>query len=234
MLASGGYFIARNPERSETGIDFPQYNGEKNMGLAINILSKKIETGGKKESSDIDIPHDMNEMEYLDEDHMDADPLEGQDGSDDENLVQAEEWKNDSKNSTPKNVEKGNDNKASEKTNTNDSVSDTNLSDVEKGTVKQSYPVVIIKYACKKCTKICYTESGYHTHLFRAHHIRNVKKYPPQIIEGTTVNSADVHVSRFGVKEEMTFPCDECGQLFFNESSIRTFAHRASSPEDKN
>ena len=44
MLASGGYFIAHNPERSETGIDFPQYNGEKDMGSAINILSKKIET----------------------------------------------------------------------------------------------------------------------------------------------------------------------------------------------
>ena len=71
MLPSGGYFVTHNPERSETGIDFPQYNGEKDMGSAINILSKKIETGGKKETSDIDIPEDINEMEYLDEDHMD-------------------------------------------------------------------------------------------------------------------------------------------------------------------
>ena len=72
----------------------------------------------------------------------------------------------------------------------------------EKGTVKKSDPVVIIKYGCKKCTKICYTESGYHTHLFRAHHIHNVTNFPAQIIEGTMVNSAEVHVSRFGVKEE--------------------------------
>ena len=72
--------------------------------------------------------------------------------------------------------------------------------------------------------------------MFRAHRIRDVKNYPAQMIEGTTVNSADVHVSQFGVKEEPQFPCDECGQLFFHESSIQTHkdhAHkaRASSPE---
>ena len=236
MLASGGYFIAHNPERSETGIDFPQYNGEKDMGSAINILSKKIETGGKKETSDIDIPEDINEMEYLDEDHMDDDPLEGQDAIADEKLVQAEQWKNDSNKSTQNIVHKGVDSTGTEKTNSNDSVSDTNVVVGEKGTVKKSDPVVVIKYGCKKCTKICYTESGYHTHLFRAHRIRNVTNYPPQIIEGTMVNSAEVHVSQFGVKEEPQFPCDECGQLFFHESSIQTHkdhAHRvlASSPE---
>ena len=236
MLASGGYFVARNPERSETGINFPQYNSEKDMGSGINILSKKIETGGKKETSDIDIPQDMNEMEYLDEDHMDDDPWEGQDAIDDEKLVQTEEWKNDSNKSTQNIVHKGVDTKGSEKTNTNDSVSDTNVVVGEKGTVKKSDPVVIIKYRCKKCTKICYTESGYHTHLFRAHHICNVKNYPAQMIEGTMVNSANVHVSRFGVKEEPQFPCDKCGQLFFQESSIqphKDHAHRAraSSPE---
>ena len=95
-------FIARNPERSETGIDFPQYNSEKDMGSAINILSKKIETGGKKETSDIDIAEDINEIEYLDEDHIDDDPLEGQDAIDDKKLVQAEERKNDSNKSTQK------------------------------------------------------------------------------------------------------------------------------------
>ena len=45
-----------------------------------------------------------------------------------------------------------------------------------------------------------------------------------------------MHVSRFGVKEEPQFPCDECGQLFLHESSIQTHkdhTHRvqASSPE---
>ena len=236
MLASGGYFVTRNPERSETGIDFPQYNGEKDMRSGINILSKKIETGGKKETSDIDIPQDMNEMEYLDEDHMDDDLLEGQDAIDDEKLVQAEEQKNDSNKSTENIMHKGVDSKGSEKANTNYSVSDTNVVVGEKGTVKKSDPVVIIKYGCKKCTKICYTESGYHTHLFRAHRIHNVKNYPAQMIKGTMVNSADVHVSRFGVKEEPQIPCDECGQLFFHESSIQTHkdhAHKAreSSPE---
>ena len=236
MLTSGGYFVARNPERSDTGIDFPQYNGEKDMGSAINILSKKIETGGKKETSDIDIPENINEMEYLDEDHMDDDPLEGQDEIDDKKLVQAEERKNDSNKSTQNTMHKGVDSKGTEKTNSNDSVSDTNVVVGEKGTVKKSDPVVIIKYGCKKCTKICYTESGYHTHLFRAHHIRNVTNYPAQIIEGTMVNSADVHVSWFGVKEEPQFPCDECGQLFFHKSSIQTHKDDthivpASSPE---
>ena len=230
MLASGGYFITHNPERSETGIDFPQYNSEKDMGSAINILSKKIETGGKKETSNIDIPEDSNEMEYLDEDHMDDDPLEGQDAIDDEKLVQAEQRKNDSNKSTQNIVHKGVDSTGTEKTNSNDSVSDTNVVVGEKGTVKKSDPVVVIKYGCKKCTKICYTESGYHTHLFRAHRIHNVTNYPPQIIEGTMVNSAEVHVSRFGVKEEPQFPCDECRQLFFHESSIQTHrdhTHRA-------
>ena len=235
MLANGGNFVAHNPERSATGIDFPQYNSEKDMGSAINILSNKIENAGKKESSDIDIPPDMNEMEYLDDDHMDEDPLEGQNESDEQKLVQAEECKNDSDKSTLNKVDKGDENKASEKINTNDSVSDTNPVDGEKGTVKKSEPVVIIKYGCKKCTKICYTESGYHTHLFRAHRICNVKYYPAQIIEGTMVNSADVHVSRFGTKEEPKYPCDECGQLFFHESSIethKTHAHRASHDDD--
>ena len=201
MLASGGNFVTRNSERSATGIDFPQYNSEKDMGLAINILSKKIETAGKKESSDIDIPPDMNEMEYLDDDHLDEDPLEGQNESDEQKLVQAEERKNDSDKSKPNNVDKGDENRASEKINTNDCVSNTNPVDGKKGTVKKSKPVVIIKYGCKKCTKICYTESGYHTHLFRAHPIHNVKYYPAQMIEGTMVNSADVHVSQFGVKK---------------------------------
>ena len=49
------------------------------------------------------------------------------------------------------------------------------------------------------------------------------------------VNSADVHVSWFGVKEEPKYPCDECGQLFFHESSIathKTHTHRASRDDE--
>ena len=194
MLATGGNFVARNPERSATGIDFPQYNGEKEMGAGINILSNKIETAGAKESSNIDIPADMNDMEYLDDDNMDEDPLEEQNESNEEMCEEAEDRKNESDKSKPDDVLEGDEEKSSEKINTNDNVSDTNPVDGEKGTVKKSEPVVIIKYGCKKCTKICYTESGYHTHLFRAHCIRNVKNYPPQIIEGTTVNSTDVYV----------------------------------------
>ena len=178
MLASGGNFVTHNPERSAKGIDFPQYNSEKDMGSAINILSKKFEHAGKKESSDIDIPPDMNKMEYLDDDHLDEDPLEGQNESDEQKLVQAEEPKNDSDKSKPNNVDKDDENKASEKINTNDSVSDTNPVDGEKGTFKKSEPVVIIKYGCKKCTKICYAESGYHTHLFRAHRIHKCQILP--------------------------------------------------------
>ena len=41
------------------------------------------------------------------------------------------------------------------------------------------------------------------------------------------VNSAEVHVSWFGVNEEPQFPCDECGQLFFHESSIQTHKDHA-------
>ena len=138
------------------------------MGSAINILSKKIETGGKKETSDIDIPENINEMEYLDEDHMDDDPLEGQDAIDDEKLVQAEERKNDSNKSTQNIVHKDVDSKGTEKTNSNDSVSDTNVVVGEKGTVKKSDPVVIIKYGCKKCTKIV-TQSQDAIHICSEH-----------------------------------------------------------------
>ena len=60
ILSIGGNFITRNPERSATGIDFPQYNGDRDMGLGINILSKKIENEGKKELSEADITQDMN------------------------------------------------------------------------------------------------------------------------------------------------------------------------------
>ena len=45
------------------------------------------ETFNERYTSDIDIPEHMNEMEYLDEDHMDDDPLEGQDSIDDKKLV---------------------------------------------------------------------------------------------------------------------------------------------------
>ena len=51
MLLSGGNFVAGNPERSGTGIDFLEYNGGKEMVGCINVLSNKIDSKGKKESS---------------------------------------------------------------------------------------------------------------------------------------------------------------------------------------
>ena len=134
-------------------------------------------------------------------------------------------------------MDTGHEDKTSEQLHNNDSVSDTNQVDGEKGTVKISQLVVVIKYGRKKCTKISYTETGYHTHLFRVHQIHNVIKYPAQIIEGTTVNPAEVHRSRLWNKEELTFPCDECGQLFFQKSSIQTNkvqAHAKLDEDDEN
>ena len=72
-------------------------------------------------------------------------------------------------------METGHEDKPSEQLHNNDSVSDTYQVDGEKGTVKNSQPVVVIKYGCKKCTKISYTKAGYHTHLFRVHRICNVR-----------------------------------------------------------
>ena len=235
MLSSGGNFVARNLERSATGIDFPQYNSAKDIGAGINILSNKIETAGKKESSDRHIPTDMNEMQSFDDDHMDTDPLDEQNDSDEQNLVQAREPENESDKSTTNNVDKGDKNKSSQTLNTNDSVSDTNQVDGEKSRVKTTQPVVIVKYGCKKCTKICFTESGYHTHLFQMHQICNVKNYPAQIIEGTMVNSANMDVDVLGEKQEQKYVCNECGELFFDEGSIethKTHAHTKSIDEE--
>ena len=72
-------------------------------------------------------------------------------------------------------MDTGHENNTSEKLNNNDSVSDTNQVDGEKGTDKNIQPVVVLKYGCKKCTKISHTEAGYHTHLFTAHRICNVR-----------------------------------------------------------
>ena len=237
MMASGGNFVARNPERSATGIDFQQYNGEKEIHGGINILSNKIENAGAKEPSDIDIPPDMNDMDYLDDDKMDEDEYEKENDSNEEMWQKPDDGKNVSDKSKPDDVPEGNGEKSSEELVNKDNVSDTNAVDGEIGRSKNSEPVVVIKYGCQKCTKICYTESGYHTHLFRAHRIRNVKNYPPQKIEGTTVDSANVFVDQYGSKEEPKYPCDECGQLFFHESSIATHkmhAHTASADDDGN
>ena len=237
MVASGGNFVAHNPEQSARGIDFPQYNGGKNMGSDINIMKNKIESGGTKEESENEIADDLNEMEYFDEAQLDEDHLDDRNGNDVSNIDQAEERHNDKENSIGSNMETGHEDKPSEQLHNNDSVSDTNQVDGEKGTVKNSQPVVVIKYGCKKCTKISYTEAGYHTHLFRAHRIRNVRIYPAQIIECTMVNPAEVHLSRFGTKEEPTFLCDKCGQLFFHESSIQTHkvhAHGKRDEDDEN
>ena len=114
MVASGGNFVARNPERSATGIDFPQYSGEKNIGSDINILKNKIETGGKKESSDNEIPDDLNEMEYLEEANMDEDQLDEKNENDVQNIVQAEERQDDNEKSTANNIDTGNEKNTSD------------------------------------------------------------------------------------------------------------------------
>ena len=49
-----------------------------------------------------------------------------------------------------------------------------------------------------------------------------MKNYLPQIIEGSTVNSANVKVDAARKKQEREYPCDECGELFFYKSSIAT------------
>ena len=205
--------------------------------VRINIQKNKIDSGGTKEESENEIADDLNKMEYFDEAQLDEDQLDDRNGNDVSNIDQSEEQQNDKENSIGSNMEKGHEDKPSEQLHNNDSVSDTNQIDGEKGTVKNSQPVVVIKYGCKKCTKISYTKAGYHTHLFRVHRIRNVRLYPAQIIEGTMVNLAEVHRSRFRTKEEPTFLCNECGQLFFHESSIHTHkvhAHGKHDEDDEN
>ena len=137
MLASGGNFVARNPERSATGIDFPQYNGEKEMRGGINILSNKIENAGAKESSDIDIPADMNDMEYLDDDNIDEDQFEKENDSNEDMWEKSEDGKNVSDKSKPDDVPEENEDKSSEQIINNDNVSDTNPVDGEMGTSKK-------------------------------------------------------------------------------------------------
>ena len=85
------------------------------MGLGINILKNKIETGGKKESSDNEIPDDLNEMEYLDDAHMDEDQLDENNGNDVQNIVQAEEQQDDNEKSTTNNIDTGNEKNTSGK-----------------------------------------------------------------------------------------------------------------------
>ena len=87
--------------------NFPQFNGEKDMGLGINNLQNKLESGGKKEYSDIEIPEDLNEMEYVDDVHMDEDPLDGENENDGQNLVQKEEREDDNDKSTVNNIDTG-------------------------------------------------------------------------------------------------------------------------------
>ena len=81
-------------------------------------------------------------------------------------MAQAAEPQNETDKSTMSNVDRDDKNKCSEMVNSNDNVSDINQVDGDMGRINTLQPVVVVKYGCKKCTKICYTESGYHTHLF--------------------------------------------------------------------
>ena len=41
----------------------------------------------------------------------------------------------------------------------------------------------LLSYGCNKCKYTCYTLTGYETHMFHSHRVRNVDKYPPTLIK---------------------------------------------------
>ena len=52
----------------------------------------------------------------------------------------------------------------------------------------------IVQYCCDKCQQRTFTIEGYETHLFHAHQIRNVEKYPPTIIRKTYKSPESLHL----------------------------------------
>ena len=52
----------------------------------------------------------------------------------------------------------------------------------------------IVQYCCDKCQERTFTIEGYETHLFHAHQIRNVEKYPPTIIRKTYKSPESLHL----------------------------------------
>ena len=52
----------------------------------------------------------------------------------------------------------------------------------------------IVQYCCDKCQQRTFTIEGYETHLFHAHQIRNVEKYPPTMIRKTYKSPESLHL----------------------------------------
>ena len=52
----------------------------------------------------------------------------------------------------------------------------------------------IVQYCCEKCQQRTFTVEGYETHLFHAHQIQNVEKYPPTIIRKTYKSPESLHL----------------------------------------
>ena len=52
----------------------------------------------------------------------------------------------------------------------------------------------IVQYCCDKCQQRTFTLEGYETHLFHAHQIRNVDKYPPTMIRKTYKSPESLHL----------------------------------------
>ena len=52
----------------------------------------------------------------------------------------------------------------------------------------------IVQYCCNKCQQRLHTPDGYETHMFHAHRIRNIEKYPPTIIKKSYKSPESLHL----------------------------------------
>ena len=52
----------------------------------------------------------------------------------------------------------------------------------------------IVQYCCNKCQQRLYTADGYETHMFHAHRIRNIEKYPPTIMKKSYRSPESLHL----------------------------------------
>ena len=52
----------------------------------------------------------------------------------------------------------------------------------------------IVQYCCNKCQQRLYTADGYETHMFHAHRIRNIEKYPPTIMKKSYKSPESLHL----------------------------------------
>ena len=55
--------------------------------------------------------------------------------------------------------------------------------------------VRLITYGCNKCKYTCYTVTGYETHMFHSHRVRNVDKYPPTVIKKTMASPSSHEIT---------------------------------------